>query len=236
MKALSRRQFIGAFHNERGDFAFRFEGSSTRLTIPWHSIINASETVMLFGYPFLQGHLFAELFRKMQVQHAHHIFHQFASEYYGDSRACSMRFIEYQQARLDVATTDLTSAKTDFKRWLFDDVSFTLNPRVVPALVRQLLPICLLKQHERLDPAGLLYEFHVAVQMYLFPSARWGWLYATRMNLYNLIFQMVSLIVWYINKMATDGCCGAVDGRQSGDCKCDIGPGLKSQPGYILFH
>ena len=71
---------------------------------------------MLFGYPFLQGRLFAELFRKMQVQHAHHIFRQFASEYYGDSRACSMRFIEYQQARLDFATTDLTSAKTDFKR------------------------------------------------------------------------------------------------------------------------
>ncbi len=148
MKALSRRQFVGAFHNESGDFAFRFEGSSTRLTITWCDIINASKTVMLFGYLFLQGRSFAELFRKMQVQHAHHIFHQFASEYYGDSRACSMLFIEYQQARLDFATTNLTSAKTDFERRLFDDVSFTLNPRVLPALVRQLLPICFLKLHE----------------------------------------------------------------------------------------
>jgi len=59
--------------------------------------------------------------------------------------------------------------------------------------------------------------------------------YATRMNLYNLIFQMVFLIVWYINKMATDGGGGALNGRHSDDCKHDIGPRLKSQPGYNFF-
>ena len=36
-----------------------------------------------------------------------------------------MFFIEYQQAWLDVATTNSTSAKTDFERQIFDDVSFT---------------------------------------------------------------------------------------------------------------
>jgi len=54
------------------------------------------------------------------------------------------------------------------------------------------------------------------------------------MNLYNLVFRMVFLIVRYINKMG-DGGGGAMDGRQSDDCKRDIGPGLKSQPGYIFF-
>ena len=52
------------------------------------------------------------------------------------------------------------------------------------------------------------------------------------MNLYNLIFWMVFLIllVRYINKTATDGGGGAVDGRHSDDCKRNIGPGLKSPP------
>ena len=46
---------------------------------------------------------------------------------------------------------------------------------------------------------------------------------------------MVFLIVWYVNKMATDGEGAVVDGRHSDDCKHDIGPRLKSQPGYIFF-
>ena len=69
MKALSQRWFVEAFHNKSGDFAFRFEGSSTRLTIPLRDIINESKTVMLFSYPFLQGRSFVELFCKMKVQH-----------------------------------------------------------------------------------------------------------------------------------------------------------------------
>jgi len=37
------------------------------------------------------------------------------------------------------------------------------------------------------------------------------------------------------DKMATDGGGGVVDGRHSDDCKRDIGPRLKSQPGYNFF-
>jgi len=55
------------------------------------------------------------------------------------------------------------------------------------------------------------------------------------MNLYNLVFRMVFLIVRYINKMATDRGGGVVAGRHSDDCKCNIGPGLKSQPGSDFF-
>jgi hypothetical protein len=58
---------------------------------------------MLFGFPFEQGRSFAKICQKMKAQHAHHIFCHFASEYFGNSRASLMLFIEYQQARLDAA-------------------------------------------------------------------------------------------------------------------------------------
>ena len=86
MKSLCQRQFRNAFSKESGDVAIRFDGISTRLTIPWRDFINASRCIMLFGFPFAQGPSFAKLFRKMKPKHAHHIFCQFASEYFGDSR------------------------------------------------------------------------------------------------------------------------------------------------------
>ena len=44
-----------------------------------------------------------------------------------------------------------------------------------------------------------------------------------------------TLLVWYINNLATDGKGGAVDGRHGDNCKRNIGPGLKSQPGKNSF-
>jgi hypothetical protein len=125
MKALSRRQFVDAFTNEGGDFALQFDNMSTRFTVPWCDIIHASQTIMVFGYPFAQNRSFTSLFRKMKLQHAHHIFKQFELEYYGDSRAWSMLCIKYQQARLDVATSELNKAAADFvMRDLFQDAFF----------------------------------------------------------------------------------------------------------------
>ena len=66
---------------------------------------------MLFGFPFAQGRSFAKLFQKMKPQHAHHIFCQFASEYYGNSLACSMLYIEYQQARLNAAVEEVITSQ-----------------------------------------------------------------------------------------------------------------------------
>jgi hypothetical protein len=109
MKSLTKHQFIDAFSNEIGDIAIRFESISTWLTIPWRDIIHASQSIMLFGDPISQGCLFTSLFWKMKPQHLHHILRQFASEYFGDSRACSMLFIEYRQARLDAAVAELQS-------------------------------------------------------------------------------------------------------------------------------
>ena len=71
MKAELSRQFLDAFNNKGGDFAFQFEGTPTRLTIPWCDIICASNTVMIFGAPFSQARSFPELFRKKK--HSMHI-------------------------------------------------------------------------------------------------------------------------------------------------------------------
>jgi hypothetical protein len=62
----------------------------------------------------------------MKAQHAHHIFCQFASEYFGDSPASSILFIEYQQARLDAAAEIFMSSQgnTSSASNLFHDSSF----------------------------------------------------------------------------------------------------------------
>jgi len=127
MKSLTQRQFPDAFSNDSGDVAIQFDGIMTRLTVPWHDFINVSRCIMLFGLPFEQGRSFAKLFRKMKAQHAHHIFHQFASEFFGDSWASSMLFIKYQQARLDAAGEEIvmsSQGNTSSASNLFHDLSF----------------------------------------------------------------------------------------------------------------
>jgi hypothetical protein len=94
MKSMSTRQFRDVFSNKSGGIAIQFEGIFTRLNIPWRDFINASRSIMLFGDPFTNSWSFLKLFRKMQPQHAHHILHQFACEYFGNSRACLMLFIK----------------------------------------------------------------------------------------------------------------------------------------------
>jgi len=69
MRSVLLNQFIDSFENEGGDFAFWFEGTATKLTIPWRDVIHTSKTVMIFGAPFSQGRLFAELFRKKKPKY-----------------------------------------------------------------------------------------------------------------------------------------------------------------------
>jgi hypothetical protein len=125
MKSVARHQFIYAFNNEGGDFAFQFDNRSTRMTVPWHDIIPVSQTIMVFGYPFDQIRSFMYLFRKMKLQHLHHIFRQFALEYNGDLRAWSMLFIKYQQVRLDAVASELMQDKRGSSASvIFDNLTF----------------------------------------------------------------------------------------------------------------
>jgi hypothetical protein len=132
IKSVSRRQFVDAFENESGDLAMRFDGISSRLTIPWRGVVHASRTIMIFGVQFDQVRSFTSLFRKMKPQHAHHILCRFGSEYFGDSRACSMLFIEYQQVRLDAAVADLEAKKSSAESDnLFDKSLFKTEEVVI---------------------------------------------------------------------------------------------------------
>ena len=126
MKSLTQRQFCDTFSNNSGDVVIQFDGITTQLTVPWRNFINVSRCIMLFGFPFEQGRSFAKLFWKMKVQHAHHIFRQFASEYFGDSWASSMLFIKYQQTRLDAAAEIFMSSQgnTSSASKLFHDSLF----------------------------------------------------------------------------------------------------------------
>ena len=129
MRSLTKCQFLDSFFNEGGDIAIRFARILSRLTIPWRDFIHSSQSIMLFGLPLLQGWPFAALFWKKKHQHAHHIFRQFSSEYFGDSRACSMLYIEYQQARLDSTSADLLSHdnKPSSETNIFNESSFNRN-------------------------------------------------------------------------------------------------------------
>jgi hypothetical protein len=62
MKTILRHQFVDAFINEGGDFVFQFHNTLTHPTVPWHDIVHASQTIMVFGCPFSQLRLFTLLF------------------------------------------------------------------------------------------------------------------------------------------------------------------------------
>jgi hypothetical protein len=46
---------VDAFNNEGWNFAMQFDGISSQLTIPWHNVIHASRTIMIFGVQFDQS-------------------------------------------------------------------------------------------------------------------------------------------------------------------------------------
>jgi hypothetical protein len=48
MNAFLQPLFVDAFTNEGGDFALQFDNTSTHLAVPWHDIIHASQTIMVY--------------------------------------------------------------------------------------------------------------------------------------------------------------------------------------------
>jgi hypothetical protein len=94
---LSTSRFKKSFFNKDGDFGFSFEGCSTILSIPWYDVIHCSNVVMFFGKCFDQSRPWGPVFRfKSDPEYAHHVFRQFASEYFGDSRVSSQLFTAYK--------------------------------------------------------------------------------------------------------------------------------------------
>ena len=97
-KKLSMSRFKKSFFNKDGDFGFSFEGCTSILSVPWHDVIHCSHVIMFFGKSFDQSRPWGPVFRfKTDPEYAHHVFRQFASEYFGDSRVSSQLFAAYKE-------------------------------------------------------------------------------------------------------------------------------------------
>ena len=74
-----------------------FEGCSTILSVPWCDVVHCSNVVMFFGKCFDQSRPWGPVFCFMSdPEYARHVFRQFASEYFGDSRVSSQLFAAYK--------------------------------------------------------------------------------------------------------------------------------------------
>ena len=188
MRNLTKRQFLDSFSNEGGDIAIWFDGILSHLTIPWRDFIHLSQSIMLFCLPLLQGRLFAALFWKMKHQHVHHIFQQCSSEYFGDSRACSMLYTKYQQARLDSASADLLShdKTTSSETNIFSESSFNRNnvclfQKWFDRYCKYAFVNCMHHYNDYSQPLILPKDFtnYLELLKYIFPQ-QWSFLQSTR--------------------------------------------------------
>ena len=75
-----------------------FDETDETMTFSWKDVIDRCEDVMFFGRPFDGVRPFDDLFKnKKDVEYAHHVFRQFASEYKGDARASAQLYAAYQK-------------------------------------------------------------------------------------------------------------------------------------------
>ena len=86
-KSLSRGLFTKYFFNKSSDFGISFDGCTAILSIPWHDVIHCAQVLMFFGKSLDQSRSLRLVFRfKSDSEYAHHVFRQFASEYFGNSQ------------------------------------------------------------------------------------------------------------------------------------------------------
>jgi hypothetical protein len=78
------------FANCSGDFGILFEGCNKILSVHWQDVIETSHIIMFFVKSFDQLHPWKPVFHfKTDPKYAHHVFCQFALEYFGNSGASS---------------------------------------------------------------------------------------------------------------------------------------------------
>jgi hypothetical protein len=95
---LSTSCFKKSLFIKDGYFGFSFEGCSTILSVPWYDVIHCSNVVMCFGKCFDQSRPWSPVFLfKSDPEYAHHVFRQFASEYFGDSWVSLQLFAAYKE-------------------------------------------------------------------------------------------------------------------------------------------
>jgi hypothetical protein len=110
---LSQSRFLHYFTNRSGDIGIKFEGYKSTLSVPWHNVINFLHIIMFFGKCFDQTCPWEPVFCfKTDPEYAHHVFCQFASEYFGDSRASAQLFAAYKDCMCSVYQEQCIAAES----------------------------------------------------------------------------------------------------------------------------
>jgi hypothetical protein len=126
---LSSSHFRKSFFNKDGDFGFLFKGCAMILSAPRHDVIQCSNVIMFFGKSFNQSRPWGPVFCfKSDPEYAHHVFRQFASKYFGDSRVSLQLFTLARDLLLDGFGQLSTWQSTTRPTWrLFKQVSYWDN-------------------------------------------------------------------------------------------------------------
>ena len=109
--------FTKYFFNKSSDFGISCDGCTTILSEPWHDVIHCAQVLMFFGKSFDLSRPWGPVFCfKSDPEYAHHVFRQFASEYFGDSRVSSQLFASYKEClcnyyRLRCINTECSSVR-----------------------------------------------------------------------------------------------------------------------------
>jgi hypothetical protein len=103
------------FTNRSGDIGITFKGCEMTLSVPLHNVIYYSHIVLVFGKCFDQLHLWGPVFCfKTDPKYAHHVFCQFALEYFGDSRASAHLFDAYKDCMCSVYLAQCIEVESAF--------------------------------------------------------------------------------------------------------------------------
>ncbi len=110
---LSKNCFKKYFDNMSGNIGIAFDGCNSILSVPLHDIIHHSHIVMIFGKLFDQSRPWGPVFRfKNNPEYTHHVFQQFASEYFGDLHALSQLFVAHKECLFNAYCTQCIAAES----------------------------------------------------------------------------------------------------------------------------
>ena len=124
---MTRGTFEKVYFNEGGGLGFDLDNTDKKLTFSWRSIVDSADDVMFFGCPLDGTRSFDTIFvGKQDVEYAHHVFRQFASEYKGDSRASAQLYASYQK-RLRLSWENKYNMLKAANAGIYDKETFASN-------------------------------------------------------------------------------------------------------------
>jgi hypothetical protein len=187
-KNLSQSRFMKYFANCSRDFGISCESCNKILSLPWHNVIEYSHTIMFFAKSFDQLRPWGPVFHfKMDPEYAHHVFCQFALEYFGNSRASSQLFATYKECLYSVyhawcIAAESTSVETRSTMPNFNFKAARIFQLTLDNICRYSLLNCFSDFSDYSMPISRTSDFcnflhaskHVFLQQWAFLSSHWN--------------------------------------------------------------